>query len=257
MEVAIIWWALFERRQSYAGVMGTSACMLFVLRISESLLLKILYCKVVFFMGGWAYGWGVKSVVQKEESSVCLSGNSYRRQPQQACVGGGGSFVWAPPQSVRCPIVKTLGVNCNREVPSLNLSETTFGNALALYALALHTSTQLAQSCSPNSALLPVFHLFRLLAAHFHRLVRWRKSRGTEFAREEATGRFQGLFGRVFFFFFVVTLVPSGAPSLHHGDWQKFCLAWCEDKTSLGRKRLTHCVFGASVAQDKSKLDMP
>lgn len=149
----------------------------------------------VFFMGGWVYGWGVKTVVQKEESSVCLSGNSYRRQPQQACVGGGGSFVWAPPQSVRCPIVKTLGVNCNREVPSLNLSETTFGNALAL-----HTSMQLALSCSPNSALLPVFHLFRLLAAHFHRLVRRRKSRGTEFAREEATGRFQGL--RFFFLFF-------------------------------------------------------
>lgn len=239
-------WVMLE---SWAHRLACSS----VLRISESLLLKILYCKVVFFfMGGWAYGWGVKTVVQKEEGSVCLSGNSYRRQPQQACVGGGGSFVWAPPQSVRCPIVKTLGVNCNREVPSLNLSETTFGNALAL-----HTSTQLALSCSPNSALLPVFHLFRLLAAHFHRLVRRRKSRGTEFAREEATGWFQGLFGRVFSFFFFATLVPSGAPSLHHGGWQKFCLAWCEDKTSLGRKRLTHWVFEASVAQDKSKLDMP
>lgn len=156
-------------------------------------------------MGGWAYGWGVKTVVQKEESSVCLSGNSYRRQPQQACVGGGGSFVWAPPQSVRCPIVKTLGVNCNREVPSLNLSETTFGNALAL-----HTSTQLALSCSPNSALLPVFHLFRLLAAHFHRLVRRRKSRGTEFAREEATGTISRTLWTGFFFFLFCNTGPLG-----------------------------------------------
>lgn len=207
-------------------------------------------------MGGWAYVWGVKTVVQKEESSVCLSGNSNRRQPQHACVGGGGSFVWAPPQSAPCPIVKALGVNCNCEVPSQNLSETTFGNALTLYALALHTSTQLALSCSPNSALLPVFHLFRLLAAHFHWLVRGRKSRGTEFARDETTGRFQGLFGWGFLFVFV-TLVPSRAPSLHHGRWQKFCLAWCENKTPLGRKGLTLCAFGASVAQDKANQICP
>lgn len=81
-------------------------------------------------MGSWTCGRGVKTVVQKEESSVCLSGNSYCTQPQQACVRGGDSFVWAPPLNVLCPMVKTLGVNCNCEVPSLNLSETTFGNAL-------------------------------------------------------------------------------------------------------------------------------
>lgn len=151
MAVAIIWWALFERRLSYAGVMGTSACMLFCIKdLRKPFIKDIILQGWVFFMGGWAYGWGVQTVVQKEESSVCLSGNSYRRQPQQACVGGGGSFVWAPPQSVRCPIVKTLGVNCNREVPSLNLSETTFGNALALHTVHATRSVMFTKLGAPS-----------------------------------------------------------------------------------------------------------
>lgn len=166
--------------------------------------------------------------------------------------GGRRQLLRAPPQSALCPIAKTLGVNCNREVPSLNLSETTFGNALALYALALHTSTQLALSCSPNSALLPVFRLFRLRVARFYSLVRRRKSRGTEFVQEETTGRFQGLLEGFF-----VTLVPSGAPTLHHGGCQKFCLAWCEESASPGRKRLTNSVFGTSGAQDKTNQICP
>lgn len=203
-------------------------------------------------MCGRAYGWGVKTVVLMEESSVCLSGNSYRRQPQQACVGGGGSFALAPPLIASYPMVKALGVNCNCVAPSLNLSETTFGNALSLCALAQQTSTQLALSCSPNSALLPVFHFLWFYEAHFQGLFTRRKSRGTRIF-SEGNWWFQGVLEGLS----LVTLVPSGAPSLHHGGWRKFCLVWCEDKTSLGKKRLTHSNFGTSLAKDKTNQICP
>lgn len=154
--------------------------------------------KAVFIScGSGACGWGVK--LERNWLS-CLSGIRYQRQLQQACVVGGGYFVRAPPPSAPCPIVKTLGLNYNREVPSLNLSETTFGNAHNHF----HT-----QSCKLlKSALLPVFHLFQLLS--YHVWIDWAEggSPGKRFCPRGTTRRYYKDF-RKEVFVAVVTFAPG------------------------------------------------
>lgn len=116
---------------------------------------------------------------------------------------GGGYFVCAPPPSALCPIVKTQGVNYNRDVPSLCLSETTLGNALT-------QSLPHTLSHSLKSELLPVFHLFRLLSYNVR--IDWpeRGSPGNKkFALEEPRDKFPKTFGRRFFAA-VVTFAPRG-----------------------------------------------